>query len=88
MIEMTNVQLDKQVHDRPVTIIEAAAHFGVTTRTIDRWAKLYGLPVHRATNGPKARKFYFIAELNMWMARNRWSAPTPANGHRADGPTG
>lgn len=86
MSEMTNVKLDMQEHDRPVTIVQAAAHFGVTTRTIDRWEQIAGLPVHRVGGGPKARKFYFLAELNLW-ARSRCSAPTPASGagRRPDG---
>jgi len=68
------VKLDR-VRDTPTVWLDvdgAADHFGVTGRTIDRWEKEAGLPVHRLGIGPKARKRYDVIELDVW-ARNRCS---------------
>lgn len=78
--ETTNLSFDS-MRDTPtvwVSIEGAAEHFGVTPRTIDRWEKEEGLPVHRLGRGPKAHKRYDPLELDVW-ARSRCSA-VPAGG--------
>ena len=74
MRETTNVKLDR-LRDTVTVWVDlegAADHFSVTGRTIDRWEKEAGLPVHRLGIGTKARKRYDLVELDQW-ARNRCS---------------
>lgn len=42
---------------------QAAEHLGVTTRTIERWQRDAGLPVHHA--GTRCR--YRATELDRWL---------------------
>lgn len=79
MVETTNLKLDTGVHDRPMTIRDAARYLEVTTRTVDRWIREQDLPVHRLGTGPKARKRFFASELDTWI-RNRCSDATPVGG--------
>jgi Tfp pilus assembly protein PilF len=47
---------------------EIAAFFGRNERTVRRWAKTRGLPVHRIPAAAKGRIFAFESELNQWLA--------------------
>jgi TolB-like protein/Tfp pilus assembly protein PilF len=59
---------------------EIAAFFGRDERTVNRWEKELGLPVHRLP-GTKGRVYAFTDELAAWRAApNHASATTPANG--------
>lgn len=53
---------------------EIAAFFGRDERTVKRWEKEKGLPVHRLPENTGARVFAFTDELTQWMNR-----PEPAN---------
>jgi TolB-like protein len=59
---------------------EIAAFFGRDERTVNRWEKELGLPVHRLP-GAKGRVYAFTDELTAWRAASsNASATTPANG--------
>ncbi|WP_321476250.1 hypothetical protein [uncultured Paludibaculum sp.] len=45
---------------------EMAAHLGRSVRTIQRWEREAGLPVHRLQVGSKAQVFAYKAELDGW----------------------
>jgi tetratricopeptide (TPR) repeat protein len=53
---------------------EIAAFFGRDERTVKRWEKEKGLPVHRLPENTGARVFAFTDELTQWM-----NSPEPAN---------
>ena len=53
---------------------EIAAFFGRDERTVKRWEKDKGLPVHRLPENTGARVFAFTDELTRWM-----NSPEPAN---------
>jgi tetratricopeptide (TPR) repeat protein len=53
---------------------EIAAFFGRDERTVKRWEKEKGLPVHRLPENIGARVFAFTDELTLWM-----NSPEPAN---------
>jgi tetratricopeptide (TPR) repeat protein len=64
---------------------EIAAFFDRDERTVHRWEKERGLPVHRLP-GAKGRVYAFSDELSAWLAapKNADAAPsaqTPSNGH-------
>src|ERR1700693_171852 len=46
---------------------EIAAFFGRDERTVNRWEKELGLPVHRLP-GTKGRVYAFAEELSAWLA--------------------
>ena len=48
---------------------EIAAYFGRDERTVKRWEKEKGLPVHRMPENTGARVFAFTDELSRWIAR-------------------
>jgi hypothetical protein len=48
---------------------EIAVHLGKGTRTVQRWEKLYGLPVHRIGREGGEIVFAFRDEIDRWMAR-------------------
>ena len=47
---------------------DIAAFFSRDERTVRRWAKDRGLPVHRMPGGSKGRVFAFETELRQWLA--------------------
>lgn len=49
---------------------EIAAFFGRDERTVNRWEKEQGLPVHRLP-GTKGRVYAYIEELSAWLAAPR-----------------
>src|SRR5579863_7040164 len=49
---------------------EIAAFFCRDERTLNRWEKEQGLPVHRLP-GPKGRVYAFTDELSAWLAAPR-----------------
>lgn len=69
---------------------QAAAYLGVTPRTIDRWIKDSGLPVHRTGPtgvGRKPHRRFYRSELDTWL-RNRYDSdraahPASGGGRRA-----
>ena len=59
---------------------EVAAYLGRDVRTVQRWEKTDGLPVHRVPGGKSRSVFASSSELDAWMAagprrraRRRWS---------------
>jgi tetratricopeptide (TPR) repeat protein len=60
---------------------EIAAHFGRDERTVKRWEKERGLPVHRLPGGSKAGVFAFTGELADWLQPA--AAPAPVRVQRA-----
>src|ERR1700730_13656128 len=59
---------------------EIAAFFGRDERTVNRWEKDLGLPVHRLP-GAKGRVYAFTDELTAWRgAPSHAAAASPANG--------
>jgi hypothetical protein len=50
---------------------EIALHLGKGTRTVQRWEKLYGLPVHRIGREGGEIVFAFSDEIDRWMAGAR-----------------
>jgi Tfp pilus assembly protein PilF len=61
---------------------EIAAHLRRSERTVMRWERERGLPVHRVPGLDKSRVYAEIAELEAW--RRDQPAPTPLTGE--DGP--
>lgn len=53
-----------------ITTTEAAKLYGVSQRTVQRWAKRDGAPHKR--NHPLGRIVFFEAELEDWLARRGW----------------
>ncbi len=47
---------------------EIGAYLQVTARSVQRWEKTSGLPVHRQGNGHNARIFAYAEELDAWLA--------------------
>jgi excisionase family DNA binding protein len=78
----TPLKLDRLAHDLPMGITAVAEYLDVTARTIDRWIREEGLPVHRLGSGPQARKRFYRSEIDEWV-RSRCSDNTPRNGGRA-----
>jgi hypothetical protein len=62
---------------------EIALHLGKGARTVQRWEKLYGLPVHRLGREGGEIVFAFRDEIDRWVARTE--RERAANG---DGPPG
>jgi hypothetical protein len=48
---------------------EMAAHLGRSVRTVQRWEREAGLPVHRLTVGDKPQVFAYRAELDRWRGK-------------------
>jgi tetratricopeptide (TPR) repeat protein len=46
---------------------EIAAYFGRDERTVKRWEKERGLPIHRMPGGGRATVFAFASELSAWL---------------------
>ncbi len=66
---------------------EIASFFGRDERTVKRWEKEKGLPVHRMPENTGARVFAFTDELSRWMNNpesNLKSLPEPAAGQQAE----
>lgn len=63
-------------------ITAAAEYLDVTAKTVDRWIRELGLPVHRIGSGPQARKRFYRSEIDEWV-RNRYAADGAA--HPASG---
>jgi hypothetical protein len=63
---------------------EIALHLGKGTRTVQRWEKLYGLPVHRIGREGGEIVFAFRDEIDRWMAATegqfRAGGPEPNEG--------
>ncbi len=64
---------------------EIAAYLRVTVRTVQRWEKESGLPVHRQGTGRKARVVAYADEIDNWLTNHqagpqpeasRWIVPT------------
>jgi Tol biopolymer transport system component len=46
---------------------EIAAYLQRDVRTVQRWERIWALPIHRLPGGPKAGVFGFRSELDAWM---------------------
>ena len=47
---------------------EIASYLGKDVRTVMRWEKMHGLPVHRLPGGPKAGVYALKSEVDAWRA--------------------
>jgi len=54
---------------------EIAAFFGCDERTLRRWEKERGLPIHRAPGGSGGKVFAFTDELSAWLAAPKPDSP-------------
>lgn len=61
---------------------EIAAFFGRDERTVNRWEKELGLPVHRLP-GTKGRVYAYADELSAWLATPRNAGAALAEGASA-----
>jgi len=59
---------------------EIAAFFDRDERTVNRWEKELGLPIHRYP-GAKGRVYAFTAELSAWLAASRHAGLVLAKGN-------
>src|SRR5271169_5844295 len=57
---------------------EIAAFFGRDERTVKRWEKERGLPVHRVPGGGRGTVFAFSEELAGWLRSSSQKAIVPA----------
>ena len=67
---------------------EIAAYFGRDERTVNRWEKDLGLPVHRLPGRAKGPVYAYTDELAAWMARPHQDEPlvaAPAPTERPEG---
>jgi phage terminase Nu1 subunit (DNA packaging protein) len=68
---------------------EIAGHLGKGSRTVQRWEKLYGLPVHRLGREGGEIVYAFREEIDGWMASSARERATdedaPATAPRAGG---
>ncbi len=55
---------------------EIAAFFGRDERTVKRWEKERGLPVHRVPGGGRGTVFAFSAELTGWLRSSQLKEPS------------
>lgn len=58
---------------------EIAAYLKRDVRTVQRWERKEGLPVHRKQHGVLGSVFAFEHELDAWWNRDRAAAPAPAS---------
>ncbi|MFN8093427.1 MAG: hypothetical protein U0599_14635 [Vicinamibacteria bacterium] len=56
---------------------EIAAYLKRDVRTVQRWERNEGLPVHRKQHGTLGSVFAFAHELDAWWNRDRAAAPPP-----------
>ena len=61
---------------------EIAAFFGRDERTVKRWEKERGLPVHRIPGGSRGSVFAFAEELTAWLEASE--ATQPADSRRPE----
>lgn len=62
---------------------EIAAFFECDERTLRRWEKERGLPIHRAPGGAGGKVFAYTSELSAWLETSRNSEP--AQPQRSEG---
>ena len=63
---------------------EIALHLGKGARTVQRWEKLYGLPVHRLGREGGEIVFAFRDEIDRWVARTERERATNGDGPPGD----
>jgi TolB-like protein/tetratricopeptide (TPR) repeat protein len=71
--------------ERPDSWKEIAAYLGRTTRTVQRWEREAGLPVHRFRRDKQGSVYAVRSELDAWW-RSRGEAPESPAGDAAAGP--
>lgn len=54
---------------------EVAAFFGRDERTVKRWEKERGLPIHRVPGVRRGSIFAYVAELTAWLGSAQWKEP-------------
>jgi len=67
---------------------EIAFHLGKGTRTVQRWEKLYGLPVHRIGREGGEIVFAFRDEIDRWTASTERERAASGEDERAEMPGG
>ena len=60
-----------------------AAHLGRDVRTVRRWEKGQGLPMHRLMHDKKATVYAYRSELDAWLQRQDGDTPNQASPQRA-----
>src|SRR6516165_10646827 len=69
-----------RLHDKKlVSWKEIAVHLGRETRTVQRWEKFEGLPVHRHEHLKKSTVYAYASELDEWVKKRQ-----PADDPEAD----
>jgi len=59
---------------------EIANFVGRGIRTVQRWERFLGMPVHRIGHGNRAPVCVLVSELNFWLTKSNNGAPQTANG--------
>ncbi len=68
---------------------EIATYLGRDLRTVRRWEKEKGLPVHRVPGGERQAVFAYATEIDGWLLRTDTQSPQPPqNGNAAPNPAG
>jgi tetratricopeptide (TPR) repeat protein len=57
---------------------DIAAYLGKTDRTVKRWGRDHGLPVHRVPGAAKASVYAYASEVDRWLESNRGSGAKDA----------
>lgn len=65
---------------------EIAIYLGRDLRTLRRWEKEKGLPVHRVPGGARQAVFAYKTEIDAWLLRADTHASQPYSGHAACNP--
>ena len=65
---------------------EIARYLNRSVRTLYRWEKEEGLPVHRHQHRELGSVFAYTAELDAWLNARRPDADRPAEDHQTAGP--
>lgn len=64
---------------------EIAAFFGRSVRTVQRWERSEGMPVHRHDHDKRGTAFAYESELAAWLASRRPAAPPNGSQQRWSG---
>lgn len=70
---MTKTTLDLHANDSHARVLnswkEIAVYVGRSVRTVQRWERDLGLPVHRPRGRERTATMAFTAELDAWLRR-------------------
>jgi Tol biopolymer transport system component len=77
-------RLQQALHDRLDSWKEIAAYLGRGIRTVQRWEREEGLPVHRLAHDKRGSVYAQRDELAAWWERRRVTLAAPAGGADSD----